>query len=156
MNCLRSASAQRVSLVLILLFGLGAVPRDLTAETLIREDPRLKDAWSSFEKRGIQLVGVEGQRQLVDAAFASVAASACRGLTFHPERVDSTFSLLVDQRGPKTAPERQRFTVQLSTLYGAYLGLLLSESALAPVPFCAAAHRLKRHQGGPSAFWSPS
>ena len=145
---------QGILIGLVFLLGLFSV--SLSAATELRQDPRLQATWRALESQGRALIGAEGHRQLVDAAFASVAATRCPGVVFLPDQVDQHFSKLVDRSGPKEPVARQRFTVQLSTLYGTYLGLLLSESTLDAAGFCKAVQHHRQRHGGPSLFWRAS
>lgn len=115
---------------------------------------KLSPAWMSLEKKTVTLVGPEYHHTMVDAAFASVAVSACPGLAFKGEEVDRRFARLVSEKGGKTPEDQQRFIIKSSTLYGAYLGLLIAESHLDTAAFCRYVEKAKSQPDGPSLFWS--
>lgn len=115
---------------------------------------KLSPAWVSLEKKTVALVGPEYHHIMVDAAFASVAVSACPGLAFKGDEVDRRFTQLVSEKGGKTPEDQRQFIIKSSTLYGAYLGLLIAESHLDTVAFCRYVEKAKTQPGGPSLFWS--
>lgn len=115
---------------------------------------KLSPAWVSLENKAVSLVGSEYQKQMVDAAFASVAVSACPGLTFNAEEVDKRFAKIVAEKGGKTPEEQQSFTIRSATLYGAYLGLLIAESHLDTPTFCKYVDKAKAGKDGPKVFWT--
>lgn len=115
---------------------------------------KLAPAWSSLEEKAVTLVGADYQKQMVDAAFASVAVSACPGLEYNASEVDKRFAKLVAEKGGKTPEEQQTFTVKASTLYGAYLGLLIAESHLDTPTFCKYVDKAKAGKEGPKVFWT--
>ncbi len=115
---------------------------------------KLSPAWASLEEKAVALVGPDYQKQMVDAAFASVAVSACPGLEYNNAEVDKRFAKLVAEKGGKTPEELQTFTVKASTLYGAYLGLLIAESHLDTPAFCKYVDKAKAGKEGPKVFWT--
>ena len=115
---------------------------------------KLGPAWSSLEEKAVKLVGPDYQKQMVDAAFASVAVSACPGLEYNAAEVDKRFAKLVAEKGGKSPEEQQTFTVKASTLYGAYLGLLIAESHLDTPAFCKYVDKAKAGKDGPNVFWT--
>lgn len=115
---------------------------------------KLSPAWAALEQKAVMLVGPDYQKQMVDAAFASVAVSACPGLEYKGEEVDKRFSKLVNEKGGKTLEEQQSFTIKASTLYGAYLGLLIAESHLDTPTFCKYVDKAKAGKDGPKLFWT--
>ncbi|MEN9681667.1 MAG: hypothetical protein RLZZ627_1560 [Pseudomonadota bacterium] len=115
---------------------------------------KLSPAWATLEQKAVALVGPDYQKQMVDAAFASVAVSACPGLAYNAEEVDKRFSKLVAEKGGKTPEEQQTFTIKASTLYGAYLGLLIAESHLDTPTFCKYVDKAKAGKEGPKVFWT--
>lgn len=115
---------------------------------------KLSPAWVSLENKAVSLVGSEYQKHMVDAAFASVAVSACPGLTFNAEEVDKRFAKIVAEKGGKTPEEQQSFTIRSATLYGAYLGLLIAESHLDTPTFCKYVDKAKAGKDGPKVFWT--
>ncbi len=115
---------------------------------------KLAPAWASLEEKTVALVGPDYQKQVVDAAFASVAVSACPGLEYNSAEVDKRFAKLVAEKGGKTPEEQQTFTVKASTLYGAYLGLLIAESHLDTPAFCKYVDKVKAGKDGPKLFWT--
>lgn len=114
---------------------------------------KLNPAWMSLEQKAVALVGPENQKLMVDAAFASVSASACPGLTFNGEEVDKRFARIVDEKGGTGLDEQKAFVIKASTLYGAYLGLLMAESHLDTPAFCKYADNAKAAKDGPNLFW---
>jgi hypothetical protein len=115
---------------------------------------KLSPAWASLEQKAVALVGPDYQKQMVDAAFASVAVSACPGLEYNGAEVDKRFSKLINEKGGKTPEEQQTFSVKASTLYGAYLGLLIAESHLDTPTFCKYVDKAKAGKEGPKVFWT--
>lgn len=114
---------------------------------------RLAPAFRNLEEKGKALIGSQDQRLLTDAAYASVAASACKGLKFRPGEVDRRFSLIVDRKASESKGSKQTLSVQVSTLYGAYLGLFISESYLDPSEFCKGVEKVRTSKGGATQFW---
>ncbi|MEY4685770.1 MAG: hypothetical protein RLZ25_2229 [Pseudomonadota bacterium] len=115
---------------------------------------KLSPAWASLEQKAVTLVGPDYQKQMVDAAFASVAVSACPGLEYNASEVDKRFAKLVNDKGGKTVEEQQTFSIKASTLYGAYLGLLIAESHLDTPTFCKYVDKAKAGKEGPKVFWT--
>lgn len=115
---------------------------------------KLDPAWRSVEEKTVALVGSDYQKTMVDAAFASVAVSACPGLAFKSEEVNKRFSNMVSDKGGKTPQEQQDFSVKASVLYGTYLGLLIAESHLDTPVFCEYVEKAKTKKGGPNDFWA--
>lgn len=114
---------------------------------------KLAPAFTNLEAKGIALIGSREQRLLVDAAYASVAASACKGLKFRADEVDRRFSEIIEARIKKTQGSRQTLSIQVSTLYGAYLGLFISESYMDPKRFCSGVESVRIRKGQAVQFW---
>lgn len=133
-----------------LFFLLSASAMALDDNAVIK---KLDPAWVSLEQKAVSLAGPDYQRLMVDAAFASVAVSACSGLSFNGDEVNARFTQMVNEKGGKTPEDQQNFSVKASVLYGTYLGLLIAESHLDTPVFCKYVEKAKARNGGPNQFW---
>jgi len=113
---------------------------------------KLDPAWAKLEKNTIQLVGPEGQRQLVDMAYAEIATDACPGLTLNQQAMTEGFDRLAEA-GNKTGGGRQSYERGMMAYFGVYTGLMLAESFLDKPSFCDGVERVKQKNGGPGKFW---
>jgi hypothetical protein len=114
---------------------------------------KLDPAWKGMEKRVIALVGQQGQRQLLDMAYAQVAVDACPGLALNGKTIDETFgSLLAAKR--KDAAEYRHFENKVMTEFGTYTGLVLAESFIDKPAFCQAVAGIKSKPVGPGKYWT--
>lgn len=114
---------------------------------------KLGPAWVSLEEKAVKLVGPDYHRLIVDAAFANVASSACPGVTLNGEETDKRFNQMVAEKGGNTPEEQRTFIIKATTLYGTYLGLLLSESYLDTPVFCKHVEHAQANKQHPNPFW---
>lgn len=117
----------------------------------------LDPAWEELEKKAVRLLGQEGQRKLVDMAYAEVGADACPGIKVDNKAFNETFDAITADNKKERAPDQQRAVDHQSMAYlGVYVGLLLSESYGNREKFCQDVERVKGRKGGPSAYWIKS
>lgn len=129
-----------------ILFSTGSVADSITS--------KLDPAWTEVEKKTIQAVGQQFQRQLVDMAYAEIATDACPGIALNQAAITNGFDQMVANSG-KTAPaERQTFERNMMAFFGIYTGLLLSESFIDKETFCKEVETAKQRKGGPTKYWT--
>ena len=114
---------------------------------------KLDPAWKAMEGRVTRLLGSTGQRQLLDMAYAQVAADACPPVKLDNQSVEATLTKLAGIAKREPAAQRQ-FENALMADFGVYTGLVLAESFLDKPGFCAAVERLKVKRTGPGQFWT--
>ena len=113
---------------------------------------KLDPAWAELEKKTIQILGQEGQRQVVDMAYAEIATDACGGLVLNQKAMTEGFDHL-SEAGNRTTGGRQSYERGMMAYFGVYTGLILAESFLDKHSFCDGVQRAKQRSGGPSRFW---
>lgn len=117
----------------------------------------LDPAWEELEKKAVRLLGQEGQRKLVDMAYAEVGADACPGIKVDNKAFNETFDAITADTKKERNPDQQRSVDHQSMAYlGVYVGLLLSESYGNREKFCQDVERVKGRKGGPSTYWIKS
>ena len=114
---------------------------------------KLDPAWAELERKTIKLLGQEGQRQVVDMAYAEIASDACGGLVLNPKAMTEGFDHLAEA-GNKATGGRQSFERGMMAYFGVYTGLILAESFLDKNSFCEGVERVRQRSGGPSKFWT--
>ena len=134
--------------IIMSLVALVHAPAWATNPSITKLDP----AWTEVEKKTIRLVGQEGQRQLVDMAYAEIAADACAGLVLNQKAMEEGFDRLAEAGG-KAPGGRQSYERGMMAYFGVYTGLLLAESYLDKPYFCEGVDRLRKGEGGPGRFW---
>ncbi|MGY6216979.1 hypothetical protein ACW73L_17620 [Methylolobus aquaticus] len=133
-----------ISLAAVMNVSVGA-----TDPSVAKLDP----AWAELEKKTTQLLGQEGQRQVVDMAYAEIATDACGGLTLNQKAMTEGFDQLAEA-GNKATAGRQSYERGMMAYFGVYTGLILAESFLDKRSFCDGVERAKVRKGGPSRFWT--
>lgn len=127
------------------------------AQTLAADDAvvlgKLDPAWKGMEKRVIGLLGQQGQRKLLDMAYAQVAVDACPGLSLNVKTIDETFGSLLAAQQMKGAAEYRQFENKVMTEFGTYTGLVLAESFIDKPVFCATVEAIRTQAGGPGKYW---
>jgi len=118
-------------------------------DTLKKLDP----AWKSMESRVKRLVGLSGQRTLLDMAFAQVAVDACPDLAINAKGYRDAFAGLIKGK-TQNAAEHRRFEHALMTDFGVYTGLILAESFIDKPAFCRSVDKVKAGKSGPTRFWT--
>jgi hypothetical protein len=117
----------------------------------------LDPAWEELEKKAVRLLGQEGQRKLVDMAYAEVGADACPGIKVDNKAFNATFdAITADTKKERNADQQRAVDHQSMAYLGVYVGLLLSESYGNREKFCQDVERVKGRQGGPSVYWIKS
>lgn len=136
------------------LMGLGLSSSAVLAETAPAPN-KLDPAWVEMESKVIKLVGKDKQRQMVDLAYATVAADKCQGLNIDGKMINQEFEVLsADTQKHRNPDEQRQFEIDLSVAFGIYVGLVLAEG-LEDIPaFCQEVASVKARNGGPSRFWS--
>lgn len=113
---------------------------------------KLDPAWAEVEKKTVKLLGQQGQRQLVDMAYAEIATDACPRLELNQKAMSEGFDRL--SAGKKTPAEDPSYERNLMTYFGVYTGLILSESFIDKESFCQQVEGVKQRKGGPTQFWT--
>ena len=112
---------------------------------------KLDPAWIAMERRVRGLLGSEGQKTLLDMAYAQVAVDACPFGSLDKEAVSKTLDTLASP--PKRAPLAQRaFENEMMNYLGVYTGLLIAESFIDHPAFCQGLKRVLSRKGGPSRW----
>ena len=112
---------------------------------------KLDPAWIAMERRVRGLLGSEGQKTLLDMAYAQVAVDACPFGSVDQEAVSKTLDALASP--PKRAPLAQRaFENEMMNYLGVYTGLLIAESFIDHPAFCQGLKAVLSRKGGPSRW----
>ena len=112
---------------------------------------KLDPAWIAMERRVRGLLGSEGQKTLLDMAYAQVAVDACPFGSLDKEAVSKTLDALASSS--KKAPLAQRaFENEMMNYLGVYTGLLIAESFIDHPAFCQGLKGVLSRKGGPSRW----
>jgi hypothetical protein len=115
----------------------------------------LDPAWRVMEQKVTAFVGQQKQREVVDMAYATVAADVCDKLDVDEKTLDKEFNLLSADMQKKSSPgEQAQFEKELMGYYGVYVGLIVAESLQNKALFCKEVENVKTKKGGPSRYWS--
>ncbi len=141
------------------MLGLSLLPAAVVAETATTAPAaasnKLDPAWVEMENKVINLVGKDKQRQMLDLAYATVAADKCQGLNVDGKMINKEFEILSSDTQKHRNPDEQRqFEIDLSVAFGVYVGLVLAEGLQDMPAFCQEVDAVKARNGGPNRFWS--
>jgi hypothetical protein len=115
------------------------------------EISKLDPAWRQMERRVRDLLGSEGQKSLLDMAYAQVAVDACPGWVLDRDAVSKALDDFATKL--KRAPEDQRaFDNEMMNYLGVYTGLLIAESFIDHPAFCKGLKAVVLKKDGPSRW----
>lgn len=135
--------------------GLSLLPAAVLAETATAAPNKLDPAWVEMEHKVIKLAGKDKQRQMLDLAYATVAADKCQGVNVDGKMINQEFEVLsADTQKHRNPDEQRQFEIDLSVAFGAYVGLVLAEGVQDIPAFCREVDSVKARNGGPNRFWS--
>lgn len=146
---------------LVAMLGLGLVPATASAESAPAATApapnKLDPAWVEMERRVTTLAGQDKQRQMLDLAYATVAAEKCQGLKVDGKTINDEFHVLAEDTQKSRNPDEQRqFEIELSVAFGTYIGLVLAEGLQDLPAFCQEVEAVKARNGGPAKYWGTS
>jgi hypothetical protein len=149
-------------ILLVSLIGLASLP--VLAETTTTGAPitapastanPLDPAWQELERKVSTFIGQQKQREMLDMAYAEVAADACPGIKLNGAAINSALDVMGANTGNTRTPEAQRrFEHEMMIYVGVYTGLVLAESFQDRELFCKQVWNVNSRKGGPTRFWS--